>query len=941
LRIALCAVLLFCFGAATVAFAQHESTVSGIVADPTGAVIPGATIHVATHAPSTFHPPDATSNAVGRYTLSLPSGIYDITVAAAGFSPSVAVVTLPRTDAAKYLNITLSIAPDAEQLNVSANQNSTSAADNKSAVVLGKNQLATLSDDDTTFQQEIEAIAGADPMEPSGVYVDGFSGGKIPPKDTIREVRINQNPYSAQFQDLGFGRVEISTKPGSDKLHGHLMVNANDSGLNTQNPFVGTQPPYYALFLRGNVSGPIGKKTSYFVSGVYNDQQTNSVINALATDTGSLSAVNYAVPSPSTNTDDSFRLDRQVTVNNVFTARYELNRSSATNAGLDSALQTLPSEAFGNSSTIQTLQLSDSQDIGKNKTLETRFQYIRSRINQNPNSTAPTVSVEGYFNGGGSSSQVSRDNQDMFEYQEYFSLEHKQHFFRMGGRFRSFRDSNFSNANFNGQYTYSPTSAAITALDNYESGTPSQLTITTGSPSASVLITDTSIYADDEWKLRKELTIDYGFRAETQSAIPDHFDPAPRIGVAWAVGQTAKKSPIVTLRAGFGLFYDRFGLAQWGQTSPTYLLTAVRRSTGTLQQSYIFANPPTPTGTCLSAPTPSCGGNAVATQPTLYSVSPKLRSEYQVVEGITAERNIGKIGSVTINYLHEQGDHQWTSLNINAPLPGTFVYGNPASGVRPLGGTQNIYQFTPNGDNKTDMIFLNVRANPTKKINLWAFTGYRRKVGDSHGVTAFPTNQYDLSQDFGRYSSPQYRLFTGGDFQLPLGLTADLFVAFLSHQPFNITTGTDSNGDSIYNDRPSFATAASPTVDKTPYGNFDPTPQPGEKIIPFNYGNGPRFAYTQLGLHKSFQFGKPPAPPPTPAANPGLKGKLPPPPKPQPPYEISFGLEADNIFNHTNAAAPVGVLTSPQFGQSTQLNSNFTSISNANRLILFFTTFNF
>jgi len=941
---ALIAVLL-CIGAVADPFLTAQSpsttgTLIGVVADPSGAVIPNAIIHVDTHKPSAFTHPNTTADATGNYSLALPPGTYDITIIAPGFDPFVGTAVISHTGGATHLNAALVIATEAEVVDVTAGT-STSAADNKSALVFSSAQLDTFSDDDSTFQQQIEALAGADPTQPSSVYVDGFSGGQIPPKESIREIRINSNPYSAQYQDLGFGRIEIFTKPGADKMHGRLMAFANDSALNTQNPFVGTQPPYYQVFFRGNLSGPIGKKTSFFANAVYNKQQNNSLINALATDTSN-SPVNFAVASPTVNTDDSFRLDRQVTPNNVFTARYEFNYSSTSNGGL-TALQTLPTEAYNSNSTTQTLQLSDSQNIGKNKVLETRFQYVRSRINQNPISTAPTVMVDGYFNGGGSGSQISRDNQDRYELQEYFSLEHKQHFFRIGGRYRFMRDANFSNGNFNGTFTYSPTqNTAITALQNYQSNTPSQYSLTTGNPSATIAFGDLGIYAEDEWKARKNVTLDFGFRAETQSAIPDHFDPAPRIGAAWAIGQTDKKPPIVTLRTGFGLFYDRFGLPQWGQTGPTYLLTSVRRSTGTLEQQYLITNPSV---ACVDAPTlNTCNSGATVAPPTLYNVDPKLRSEYQVVTGFSAERTFGKYGSITVNYLHQQGDHEWTSLNINAPLPGTYNPNVPTSGVRPLGGTQNIYQFASNGFNRTDQVFGNAQLNFGKNINLWAFTGLRIKNGDTNGPTNFPTNQYHLAADYGRTSSPVYRLFTGGNFKLPYGFTANPFIAYLSRQPFNITAGSDLNGDTLYNDRPSFATAASPAsqIYKTAYGTFDATPQPGETIIPYNYGSGPNFFYTEVGIRKGFHFGHLPPTPVAPPAKPGPDGKLPPPPpKPDRPYDLGFGAEADNVFNHTNPSAPVSVLTSPQFGTSTTLNGSFNSSPNANRMLFFYTNFTF
>ncbi len=73
-------------------------------------------------------------------------------------------------------------------------------------------------------------------------------------------------PFSAQYDTPGYGRVEILTKPGTDKLHGQLFMNASASVFNTSNPFALNQPPYHTLQFDGNVSGALGKKASFFIN---------------------------------------------------------------------------------------------------------------------------------------------------------------------------------------------------------------------------------------------------------------------------------------------------------------------------------------------------------------------------------------------------------------------------------------------------------------------------------------------------------------------------------------------------------------------------------------------------------------------------------------------------------------------------------------------------
>ena len=280
-------------------------------------------------------------------------------------------------------------------------------------------------------------------------------------------------------------------------------------------------------------------------------------------------------------------------------------------------------------------------------------------------------------------------------------------------------------------------------------------------------------------------------------------------------------------------------------------------------------------------------------------------------------------------------------MNINAPLPGTFIPGEPGSGTRPLGGAQNIYQFSSVASHNTNMFFANTQLTINKYVSYWAFFGARFKNGDTDGAGSFPSNQYDIRVDYGRTAAATTRLFNGVNLKLPWGITSGLFVAFTTRQPFNITIGNDLNGDTQYNDRPSFATTDCSTcqIFHTAYGDFNANPQPGEKIIPINYGNGPRFVYTELSLNKSFRWGTRPPAPPAPKA---VDGKPAPKPElPPKPYELSFAAEIDNVLNHPNYAPPVGVLTSPDFGKVLSLNSTFIGSPNANRMIFIGAFFNF
>lgn len=910
--------------------------VTGVVSDPSGAVVAHATVHVEGRVSLAEPIADTTSDETGRFALQLVPGTYKLFVTAPGFEPFVRDAFVVGNKGPKPLAVTLHVESANETVTVSGDENSTSEENNGSAIVFKGKQLDTLSENDSTLQQQLNAIAGSDGPNSAHLYVDGFSGGRFPPKSSIREIRINQNPFSAQYDDFGLGRIEIFTKPGSDALHGFFRLNGNSSSFNAPNPFERNQPAYHTLFFDGNVSGPLGKKTSVFLGSNYYDQAGNATVNATSIDPATLATVPLiaAVPAPSTNHGYSGRLDRQFNANNTFTARYEYNEAFTTNGGVGQL--TLASEGYNSTAVTQTLQLGNTQVIGAHRTNETRFQYIRTRTRQDAVSTDPTLVVEGSFNGGGSPTQNFTDNQDRYEFQDYFGWDHGKHFVRLGARYRLNRDANVSRANYNGQYTFTNLTSYGLTLQGLAKGLSpeairamgggaSQFTITVGQPSATFLTGDIGIYAEDEWKARKNVTVDAGMRFESQSGVYDHSDPAPRVGLSWAVHQGDDKHPAwFVLRTGAGMFYDRI--------DPGSLLTTVRQN-GISQVSYILDKPDAYPALPDLSTQPSV-------QPTTYRLDPRERSPYAIIATVGIDRSLGKLGNISFNYYTSRGVHQLVSINANAPLPGTYDPSIPGSGVRPFGAS-NIDQFTTEAVFRGNKFNTHWNLQPAKWISMWGFYGFSYTNADSAGASSSASNSYNIGADYGQsVNNIHNRLFTGAELTLPFHVTLEPFLAATGGHPFNITTGEDNNGDTIYNDRPAFATDLTrSSVYRTPYGNFDANPLPSQRIVPYNYVHGPAFASLQLALNKSFQFGpRPPLPPDAPAPKPGRNGKV---PRPDPRYELSFFAEAQNLFNHTNGGTPIGVLTSPSFGHFIDINNTFSSNTAANRSVDVGTWFRF
>ena len=939
------ALLLLCLGlfSAMNLFAFPASgSLHGAATDPSGARVVKATVTVQAADGTTS---TAQTGADGSYAFpQLAPGTYTITVVAQGLALAQPQAVTISPGHATVQNLALSIAVEQQQVTVSEQGAGldTSPDNNANAIVIKGKDLDALSDDPDELQDELNALAGP-AAGPNGgeIYIDGFSGGQLPPKSSIREIRINQNPFSAEYDKLGYGRIEILTKPGTDKLHGSVMANGNSSAFNSLNTFVTSEPAYYSTFFLGNVSGSLNSRASWFFSGFRRDNDANSIINAQLLDTTG-GSYNYsaAVPNPQSRMDLSPRFDFQLTPTNTLTVRYMYDRQKSTNNGVSQfALQ---AQGYDTLNQENTLQVSDTQVLSDKVINETRFEYIRDRDNQNPLYDTPTITVQGAFTGGGNNEGIIRDAQDHYELQNYTTAALGKHTIRFGARLRTVRDSNESTSGFNGNYTYA-------SLNSYAAGTPSQYEVTVGTPAARVTMFDAGVFYQDDWRLRPNFTFSYGLRYEGQNRINDHADFGPRLSFAWGVDGKTKPAKTV-IRGGYGWFFDRF--------QSTNVLQAIRQN-GINQQQYVVKNP-SPNETAATA-----SATASEAAPTTYSIATNLTAPVNMQAAIGVEHRFGQKITLATTYINSHGVHQLYTDNINAFLPGTYDP-TTGTGIRPNGINENTYQYQSGGLYNQNQLVTNfsIRA---RKVSLFGFYMVNFAKADTSGVTYFPSNQFDPKADYGRSTFDVHnRFLVGGNYLAPLGVSISPFLVTNSGTPFNITVGQDLNGDNQFNDRPAFATSSSTDVMNTKYGSFDLNPSGNAARIPYNYVNGPGQFSLNLRVSKSIGIG----PRSERAASGGFNG---PPPGGgggrgggppggglgpgglsssggRPPmfdqqaarrYTLNFTAMGRNVFNNVNLAPPVGVLESPLFGMSNALAGGFFSSPSSNRSIDLQVSFNF
>lgn len=827
------------------------AAVHGQVTDPTGAVIPQASVTVTSASGKTA---TARSSASGAYQVhGLSAGTYTVTASSPGFAPYTSTITLsPGQNRA--LAIAMQIQVEQQHVTVSAESQSvsTSLDNNTSAMVIKGKDLAALSDDPNELQNELEALAGPSAGPNGGqIYIDGFTGGQMPPKSAISRIVINQNPFSAEFDTLGYGRIEIFTKPGTGHIHGDFHSRGYTSALNTRNPILQTaEPSYYSYDFGGSVGGPITKTASYFVSGFARSTHNVSVIDAI--DPNSVTAsnpsgtnLNTTFPNP-----DSFimiqpRIDLQLGSKNTLTLQYGLWHGTEKNGGVGPLA--LPEQGSNTNHTANMFLASDALVLSNNLVDNIRFRYIHNVMNDTPLSTLPSVTVQGSFSTGGNSSQTSRDNQGVYEFQDYLTASEGNHSINFGTRLRLFRDKNYTSAGTNGSYIFN-------SLTNYLNKTPQTYQVTVvNKNTAQVNMFDAALFFQDDWKLSPRFTLGYGVRWESQNYISDKSDWGPRLEFAWALDGGRGRKAKTVLRAGYGWFYDRFTVPHsWGGTP--FLIQAIHQN-GVNQKAYIETNPPYEVDSS-GQPMPPPLGSAVAGAPTIYNLAPRFHAALNMETAVGVDRQITSRITSNVTYIYTRGIHQFLTNNISAPS-----FATASEGIYPdqplVAPDENIYQFQSGGVYRQNEIIASARAN-YGIASFMTYYAYNSALGDTTGFGYVPSVAQNPGLDYGRVPFDVHdRFLFLGNFEGPWATSLTPFFFYSSGSPYNITAGSDLTRNNAFNGRPTYAqNCNAPGVVQTKYGCLNTQPYgTGERMIPFGLGTGPSNSSLNFRISKVIGVG--------------------------------------------------------------------------------------
>jgi hypothetical protein len=861
---------------------------------------------------------------IGQF-LRLAAGEYRITVSAAGFNEYKSENIIVKNNETQRIEVILEIATIESKVEI-GEDDVADAEKNGVTTTLNEREIENLPDNQEELERTIKRIGEAVTGEELPISVNGVQGGKIPPKQQIQQIRVNQNVFSAQYDGPFGGGIEIFTRSNVDKFKGYVSFNFADSRLNAADPFLGRRVPYQSRSYYFNLSGPLlGKKANFFVYGSRSESDLSTVINAVVLDSN-LQPVefkqSFAAPSRSENIALTINADPNKKHKLYFNYNFGISRAKGQNVSGFS----LPSRANDNNSQNHYLQFSDTNLINANIVNQTRFLASYFVNNSFGGSDDVAINVLDAFFGGGSQQNSSNKN-FRFDLTNETTWQMGRYAFGFGGRFRGEHINQNSTANFGGTYTFGGrlapvldannnpvrdsagivSTTQINSLESYRrtllfrqlgfsnqqirelGGGANQFTISGGNPEVKVSQYDVGFYVQNSYKLSETIAASFGVRYENQTNVGSNYNLAPRFGIIWAPKAKDKQNPLYTLpriSVGYGMFYTRFAL---NNTLNLLQASSADRSQYLITETNILdVYPNAPTVDLLEQ---------FALPRTQRYIAAAFETPYQSLLNITAAKKMPK--GYTLNFTFSRGAtfRQSFTQNINAPLAGTFNLSNPSNAVRPLGNVGNVYETQSAGKTKTDRFSINLSFPQSEKLYANIRYAFIKSKGNIVSGSGSPFDPYDFSQEYAPtpfdgvhslssyfYYSLPYKISLGGDFYLSSGTR------------FNIYTGRDTNGDGFFSERPAFAPDLSkPGLIRTEYGVLDPNPSPTDKLIPRNLGRGSKSITFNSSISKTFGF------------NEDKKNKKP------PRQSLNFYLRVNNVFNIINKGNPIGNMSSPNF----------------------------
>jgi len=740
--------------------------VTGVVQDQTGGVLVGAEVALFTAAGTQQRVARADALGVFRFE-DVPAGTYELRAQYEGFKPaSVRLRVGPKPPARQKLvlvlaNVTQEITVGDQPAGVG-----TAADQNRDAITVDQRLLKDL----PVFDRDVVGAAsrfldpGAAATAGRTLVVDGMEARKLGvAPSAVQQIKINQDPYAAEFARPGGGRIEVTTKAGAEEYHGEVNFTFRDARLDAKNAFAVTRPPEQRRIYDGVLGGPIAGRTSFLLS--INREELNQQSIVFAIDPSGTVRAN--VPTPRRNLELSGTITHPYGKKNTASVRVTYQNETSRNDGVGgTALPEVGSNARDH----------EEQIIYSHQTVVTRklVHQFRLLLGQDHQWTvslvdAPRMVVLDAFTGGGAQS-------DAIETERHFTLNDTlawssgRHLVKGGLSIPDWSRRGLDDrSNFGGTFSFS-------TLQDYAAGRPFSFVQQRGDGRLAFMHEIAGAFVQDQIAVRRNLSLSLGLRYDWQNFFGDNNNFVPRASFAYAPGSTTG----TVIRGGIGVFNDRAGEGP---------ISDVLNSREGRLFRYVLLDP--------GYPDPLTAGRSIADEPaSVVQLAPALDLPRTVQYSLGIERAIAKGTTVAVNYTGARGYDLFRSLDINAPPP-------PLYAARPDSTHGVVRQIETAGRLRSHSVQLTLRGKVTRFFNGSVQYVLGRTMNDTNGIGSLPANNHDLSGEWARANFDQrHRFDLVGAITPGRWFTLGVALSLRSGRPYSLTTGHDDYNTGTANARP-------------------------------------------------------------------------------------------------------------------------------------------
>lgn len=725
------------------ALAAASSDLAVTVTDPSGGRIPGAMVTIDPDSPGATR---LVTDARGEVRLSeMASGEHRVRVAIPGFEPWEKKIKVKDGQIPSAVEARLRLAKLLEDVSVTPDESRSAGGGYKT--VLAEADLANLPDDPDELEAALRAIAGPQ----AAMLVNGFSGGRLPPKSQIRQIRFVMNPYAAEFHESQPILVDIQTKPGLGDWSRTVRSGFRDESLNSRSPLSPSRGRDSYRRFGFDLAGPlVENRTSLSFSAEGRMTDTARTVFA-QTPSGRLSQL------ADTSTD---RLDLSARLEHgwakTHTLRGEFSSLSRRESGLGIGGFDLPERGYAQDRQETIAAITDNGVIFGRVASEIRLQSRFESKDFTPNSVSPSVLVMGAFNAGGGGIGGGRSSGEVELWANFDLSFARKHALRFGVDLKDLSVTRDERRNTNGSYIFAD-------LASYLAARPSLFTQRTGSSRVDYLMRHMGLYLQDEAKLTKNLTVAAGLRVEGQSHVPGWFHLAPRASFAYSPNSRT------TLRGGVGRFFN------WYESD---IYEQALRLDGVRETETLIENPAWP----------EAQAGISASRSTRVFASPALTLPRALRSSLGLERSLVGRLRLTGEYSLVRGANELRSRNRS--VPGSSL-------------SRREIESTARSTRHLVDVRLNLMPSPAAKAGFFVGYLWQDARNETDSALSLPAKEDDLRAERGRASNgARHRVFGLVNLNPTKAISIGALVQSQSGNPFDVTTGRDENGDAVFNDRP-------------------------------------------------------------------------------------------------------------------------------------------